>query len=237
MTCKSTCTCAYCLANPERKIITLSDKTLPKVIAQTMGGVPQHVDKHADRVPAPASWHLPMSFRKSNPWGWRHGEINSKGQLHPGFDFNDGPNAQADMGLPLYAAESGVVTFAKRTPGWGTLIAVKLDKLVDGREVFIRYGHPKDIYVKYNQHVSRGELIGTNGDGYMPASYAPHLHYDIGFVDVLWELTRDRGLGKPDYVWYQQKPSNFDRVYLNPERFHPEVKSWFDANPKQRIVR
>lgn len=196
----------------------------------TLGDVPVHVPigAHGPRVEAPEAWTLPMSFRRYNPWGFIHGEaINSAGKPHAGYDFNDGPTAVADMGQPLYAARPGVVVYAKRTPGWGTLLVLKLDELVDGREVFVRYGHPRDIFVTWGEHVDAGQVIGTCGDGYLPERFTPHLHYDVGFVDELWRVSEGRGLGKPDYQWYQQTPASFDAVYLDPRRFHPEVDAYF----------
>lgn len=205
-----------------------SDTNVPQL--DTLGDVPLHVPQgaHGPRKEAPQAWTLPMRFRSYNPWGWIHGEvINVHGKPHAGYDFNDGPTAISDMGRPLYATRPGVVVYAKRTAGWGTLLVLKLDELVDGREVFVRYGHPRDIYVGWGDHVEAGQLIATCGDGYLPERFTPHLHYDIGFVDALWEHTRSRGLGKPDYQWYQQTPETFPLIYLDPRRFHPEVDACF----------
>jgi len=195
----------------------------------TLRGVPVHIPQNAHyaRSIAPETWVLPMNFRKHNPWGFTHGEIMSGNKPHPGYDFNDGPTALADMGQPLYASRPGVVVYAKRTTGWGTLLVIKLDELVDDREVFVRYGHPKDIFVNWGEHVDAGQLIATCGDGYLPDRYTPHLHYDIGYVDALWTHSRDRGLGKPDYQWYQQTTHNFNEIFIDPKRFHPEVREWF----------
>lgn len=205
----------------------------------TLGDVPLHVPvgSHGPRIEASKNWGLPMTFRPYNPWGWRHGEINAQGKLHPGYDFNDGPTALADMGQPIYAPQDGVVVYAKRVAGWGTLLAIKHDALVNGREVFTRYGHPRDIYVPYGKHVKKGELIATCGDGYRPEVYTPHLHYDIGYVDELWRVSKDRGLGKPDYNWYQMTPANFDKIFIDPIHFHPEVAAYFAKYPTQKIKR
>jgi murein DD-endopeptidase MepM/ murein hydrolase activator NlpD len=178
-------------------------------------------------VEAPSVWTLPMQFRQHNPWGYLHGQLNAKGQLHPGYDLNNGPDAQADLGEPLYAVRPGTVVYAKRTPGWGTLLAILLDESVDGRRVAVRYGHPDTIIVPWGAHVAAGQLVGTCGDGKLPGSYTPHLHYDLVDVGVLWEVTEVRGLGKPDLAYYGQGQNRalFDRLYLDPRRFHPEIDS------------
>lgn len=94
----------------------------PVFISQSLNNVPVHVTGHGARNVAPESWTLPMNFRSYKPWGYVYGEPTDKNQLHSGLDFNDGPTALADMGQPLYAVRPGVITYAKRVAGWGTLL-------------------------------------------------------------------------------------------------------------------
>jgi murein DD-endopeptidase MepM/ murein hydrolase activator NlpD len=179
-----------------------------------------------EQIPeAPTVWTLPMQFRQHNPWGWLHGQVNDRGQLHPGYDLNNGSTSQADLGEPLYAVRPGTVIYAKRSPGWGTLLAVLMDETVDGRRVCYRFGHPDTILVQWGEHVEAGQLIATCGDGKDPGRYLPHLHYDVLDVEVLWEATKGRGLGKPDLAYYAQGMNRelFARLYLDPRRFHPEI--------------
>lgn len=174
---------------------------------------------------APETWTLPMSFREYNPWGYVHGQINSKGQLHPGYDLNDGPNAHADLGQPIYAPRPGTVVLAKHVPGWGTLLCVLLDEAVDGRRVVARFGHVHEFKVRLTDRVEAGQLIATCGDGGLPDRWTPHLHYDLLDVGVLWELSKKLGLKDPNLTYYSHGHNRelFDRLYLDPRRFHPEI--------------
>jgi murein DD-endopeptidase MepM/ murein hydrolase activator NlpD len=79
----------------------------------------------------------------------------------------------APTGTPVYAADSGFVTFAGWTKlGYGRLI------VIDHRNGFITYyAHLDACYVEAGESVGKGALIGALGN--TGRSTGPHLHFEI----------------------------------------------------------
>ena len=104
---------------------------------------------------------------------------------HSGADLNlDLPYFDADAHSPIYAAASGVVTFAQIAPGWGRVVVIRHDPLLSsGEVVYSRYGHVEDVQIKAGDRVQRGQQIARigNADGLFPY----HLHFDISPTDRL----------------------------------------------------
>lgn len=175
---------------------------------------------------------MPMNIRKHNPLGYAHGQLNHEGIFHPGYDLNNGNTPSADFGEALYAVDDGVVMFAGKTPGFGTLIVLRLNnKQIDpetGKEIWIgvRYGHPKDIYVKKGDRVKRGKIIGTCGNGGIPSMF-PHLHYDIFRFESLELLGKETTNGYPWTYWDKKGVrNNFARYFIDPAAYHPELQKY-----------
>jgi murein DD-endopeptidase MepM/ murein hydrolase activator NlpD len=88
---------------------------------------------------------------------------------HPGIDI------AAGFGLGIYAADSGVVTYAGwSTTGYGNLIIINHN---NGYLTF--YGHLSDYYVSCGQSVNKGEAIGAAGS--TGNSTGPHLHFEVRY--------------------------------------------------------
>ncbi|QRN85051.1 M23 family metallopeptidase [Clostridia bacterium] len=102
----------------------------------------------------------PLRGRISSPFGWR-----SSG-FHSGLDI------AASSGTPVYAAESGVVTFCSWGGGYGNLIKVDHSNGVE-----TRYAHLSAFKVSYGQEVERGDLIGLVGS--TGNSTGPHCHFEV----------------------------------------------------------
>ncbi|MEM9177141.1 MAG: LysM peptidoglycan-binding domain-containing M23 family metallopeptidase, partial [Myxococcota bacterium] len=99
------------------------------------------------------------------------GRLSSKfgrrwGRNHEGIDI------AAPTGTPIFAAESGRVTFAGRQGGYGKVVIVKHA----GRFKTL-YAHASRIVVRKGQFVERGQKIAEIGS--TGRSTAPHLHFEV----------------------------------------------------------
>ena len=101
----------------------------------------------------------------SSPYGWRIHPITKRLSFHTGIDI------AAPEGTPVFAAESGIVTFAGKKSGYGLLIIIKSGKYQT------LYGHLSRICVYNGQFVKKGQLIGRVGNTGL--STGPHLHFEV----------------------------------------------------------
>ncbi len=86
---------------------------------------------------------------------------------------NDGINIKANFGAPIKsAAEGKVVYVGSELRGYGNLIIIK-----HAGNYLTAYAHNKEIFVKKNQQVAQGEIIGTVGKSGKVAS--PQLHFGL----------------------------------------------------------
>lgn len=119
-----------------------------------------------------------------------------KAGYHTGHDYNIG-SGNGDEGELFRCIGNGRVVYTgKTTNGMGNTIIVR-HRLPDGSEVYSRYGHTKDIFVKIGDDVEIGQNIGTIGrTGYedSPNFYA-HLHLDIAYSKTYEERMANR----PEY--------------------------------------
>ncbi len=93
-----------------------------------------------------------------------------------GMKGHNGIDLRAAVGTPVYAAGSGVVTFAGSGHPWmgaeaGNCILLKHNGFYTG------YAHLSQIKVRNGQQVSKGQLIGLSGES--GAAYGPHLHFEV----------------------------------------------------------
>ena len=92
------------------------------------------------------------------------GERN--GRMHNGIDIG------ADANTEIYAAESGVVTFAGTASGYGNYVVISHN---NGYET--AYAHCNSISVAEGDTVEKGQVIayvGSTGN-----STGPHLHFEV----------------------------------------------------------
>jgi murein DD-endopeptidase MepM/ murein hydrolase activator NlpD len=103
----------------------------------------------------------PANGLLSSGYGWRWG------RMHNGIDIA-GP-----VGTPIFAAASGVVTYAGwNSGGYGNLVEIEHP---DGS--FTIYAHNHRILVQEGQEVDQGEQVAEMGStGF---STGPHLHFEI----------------------------------------------------------
>jgi murein DD-endopeptidase MepM/ murein hydrolase activator NlpD len=104
---------------------------------------------------------LPLKSQFGAPRPYRNG-------IHEGIDLGK-------MGDPIYAAESGVVTFAGQSSGYGGLMVyIKHDGGWQTRYMHLKSG---SILVKKGQRVSAGQQIASVGRTGITSSTA-HLHFE-----------------------------------------------------------
>ena len=122
------------------------------------------------RIPYKGSYTAGISFiwptrgRLTSPFGWRI--LRGRKEYHTGIDIAN------RTGTPIYAAASGVVSFAGWIRGYGRVIIISHSY---GYKTV--YGHCLRLYVKSGQYVKRGQYIAKMGStGYSTGS---HLHFEI----------------------------------------------------------
>jgi murein DD-endopeptidase MepM/ murein hydrolase activator NlpD len=121
----------------------------------------------AERVVDPHRFRWPLSeITVSSPYGSRVHPIAGSPQFHAGIDL------EAPISTPVFATESGVVTFAEWNGGHGQQIELKHDARWS-----TRYSHLDVVLVKAGTVVKRGQRIGLVGETGLTTG--PHLHFEL----------------------------------------------------------
>ncbi|MGE5654251.1 MAG: peptidoglycan DD-metalloendopeptidase family protein [Bacillota bacterium] len=132
-----------------------------KVVAQPVDKIVAKGTKVApNRGTGAFAWPLRTGYVSSG-YGWRD------------IGYHNGVDIAAPHGTPIYAADSGIVTFAGwDSSGLGYMVTI------DHRDGTVsRYGHMSAILVEVEQGVTKGEAIGRVGNtGY---SFGAHLHFEV----------------------------------------------------------
>ena len=102
----------------------------------------------------------------SSPYGPRVDPIHGRLATHKGIDF------AGQLGDPILAVAAGVVTYAGRRPGFGTLVEV-----THGNGYVTRYAHLHDVSTEIGQVVSKGDEVGSMGNS--GRSTDPHVHFEV----------------------------------------------------------
>jgi murein DD-endopeptidase MepM/ murein hydrolase activator NlpD len=102
----------------------------------------------------------------SSSFGWRRNPVTGRGAMHEGLDF------AAPKGTPIHAASGGVVTEARRLPGYGKLVEID-----HGNGLLTRYAHASSINVKRGDLVEKGHMIARVGS--TGRSTGAHLHFEV----------------------------------------------------------
>lgn len=114
-------------------------------------------------------------------------------RLHHGTDF---PKAG---GAPVRAPASGRVAMAgtdkevqvgARLDFYGNLVVLELDRRLQGRPVYVLFGHLSEVKVEPGQHVAAGEVVGLVG-GTGAAYGATHLHVEVRLDENSYDTTRN----------------------------------------------
>src|SRR5690606_13095973 len=132
-----------------------------------------------------SGWAKPVSGWISSVYGW---------SASYGSSFHKGIDIAAGGGTPIFAASSGVVSYAGYgwNGGYGNMVMID-----HGNGIQTRYGHiqPDGILVSYGQTVGVGMQIakvGTTGN-----STGNHLHFETivwGETTNPYPFMQDRGI-------------------------------------------
>ncbi|MFI5333213.1 MAG: M23 family metallopeptidase [Candidatus Babeliales bacterium] len=108
---------------------------------------------------------------------WLSSRFGPRRKANGARGFHYGVDMAAVKGTPVYAAASGVVIQAYRSPGYGNTIVI-----AHNRKYRTRYAHLNSIHVKVGQNVHKGDFIGKVGaTGHVRSKYgnASHLHFEV----------------------------------------------------------
>lgn len=126
------------------------------------------IDKHY--FICPIKYQGALVIRSDSMGDGFFGTRRSGGRTHQGVDL------LAGVGVPVLAARSGVVMQAKSSKGMGKYIVLR-----HGVSSTTVYGHLSKIYVRKNQFVRQGDVIGlvgkTGNANY--SSMLAHLHFEV----------------------------------------------------------
>jgi murein DD-endopeptidase MepM/ murein hydrolase activator NlpD len=98
-------------------------------------------------------------------FGMRLDPFLGRPAIHTGIDF------RGNIGDPIRATATGIVTTAGWNGGYGKLVEVD-----HGNGLATRYGHLSEIEVTVGQHIKIGQIVGRLGT--TGRSTGPHVHYE-----------------------------------------------------------
>lgn len=102
----------------------------------------------------------------TSEYGWRTHPIFGTSKYHSGLDI------AGDYGMPILAADSGVVIYAGWISGYGNAVIID-----HGGGITTLYGHNDSLTVSEGQSVAQGQQIANCGStGY---STGPHCHFEV----------------------------------------------------------
>lgn len=134
--------------------------------------------------------------------------------VHTGEDWNGKGGGDTDLGQPVYATASGVVTAsADFGAPWGNIIVVQHTFLENGkiRTVHSLYAHLDKRLAEKGDTLKRRQQLGTIGTG--GGTFAAHLHFEIRTEKLADRATTywpsDDGKDSKWVLEHYEKPSAF----------------------------
>ena len=130
--------------------------------------------------------------------------VTSEFGFRRGWKFHYGIDTRLKTGDSIYSVFDGMVRIAQRGRAYGNYVVIRH---FNGLETV--YGHLSKTFVKVNQVVRSGEIIGLGGN--TGRSTGPHLHFEI------------RYLGQPlpprDLIDFENFTAIYRLLDLNAQRF------------------
>ncbi|GAB4510374.1 MAG: hypothetical protein OHK0046_07080 [Anaerolineae bacterium] len=151
----------------------------------------------------------PSGWRDASPYAQLYFVGTAREAYHTGADLNYGSSGNADIGQPVYATASGIVTYQADLRPWGNVTIIRHDplKATNGPVLYSRYGHMQNVRVQVGERVRRGQLLGEIGTG--GGRFVAHLHFDISQTTAL-ERPGD---------WPGKDLARLKRNYVDPQMF------------------
>lgn len=161
---------------PMTRPYNLGEEDIQRQMAALVGELQQKSDRYGaleavllqqslQKNTLPSARPVSAAYNSSS-FGWRVDPFTGQMAFHEGLDF------MAEVGAPIYAAASGIVTAAERTPDYGNIV-----KIDHGAGVETRYAHASRLLVKPGQRVEKGQLIAEVGN--TGRSTGAHLHFEV----------------------------------------------------------
>ncbi|MFW5891196.1 MAG: peptidoglycan DD-metalloendopeptidase family protein [bacterium] len=112
------------------------------------------------------SFIWPVQGNISSKYGWRIHPVFKKRKFHTGIDIS------VPVGTPVFAAESGTVTYSGWSSGYGYLIIID-----HNNQYKSYYAHNIKLFVEKGKKIKKGKIIALSGNTGL--STGPHLHFEI----------------------------------------------------------
>ena len=104
--------------------------------------------------------------------GGKYGQNARGSRAHNGWDL------KANSGTTVFAVGPGEITFvAEDVKGYGAIIQLKFMK--GGNYYWALYAHLRSTFVKPEDKVTDGKIIGLTGNTGNAKNQPPHLHFEI----------------------------------------------------------
>lgn len=147
---------------------------------------------NGEKMPVADGFVMPVEHDSGGGLRFLDQDAHSKETFHLGYDFNVG-SGNEDGGMPFRCVAKGKVVWQGwTTNGLGKIIIVR-HRLRDGREVYSRYAHNEENFVKKGEVVEAGQKIGTIGRTGQAENedFKAHLHFEIAYASTYQRLMRD----------------------------------------------
>lgn len=149
--------------------------------------------------------------------GYRHGQLNARGERHPGYDLNYGTAPNADLGRPVVAPVALKVVDVGARKYYGNYVVAVNEAL----GYVFRFFHLDEVRCKEGERLSAGKALGTCGNSHYGGwpGMSAHLHYD------LLRLSAVRARKLPWLYWphAQTSKEDFEAIFVNPASLHPQL--------------
>jgi len=148
------------ITNDDISIIIAEQTQAYNDLVNSMASQLSYLDARPDFYPTKGTY--------SSPFGYRKDPITGKTTLHNGIDISN------KVGTPIYAAGTGIVTFAGYDGNFGNVLIID-----HGYGYESVYAHCKTLLYSPGDEIAKGEQVATIGQS--GRTTGPHLHFEIRY--------------------------------------------------------